>query len=652
MMKVLVLCFLACFLLVDPLHLGAQPPSPQVEHGIIDLRGYDFTRSGTKRLTGQWEFQWKKLLTPSTFDSQPGAAGITIPGTWSQFDELGYGTYRLRMLLAADHAGLSVFFPAINSSSRIWVNNEPVSESGKVAETEAAYIPKLTSVLVPLPDDPDTIEIVLQVANFSSYNGGIWSTPKVDRTTVLVEGLNQANGIENFFAGSLIAMACYQLILYFLYHRGKPFLWLALICFGVAIRSMVMHGGSFLLPNIFPSVTPDIWKKLEFGAVYAMVAFFPLYVYHLFKEYAPRRPLQIFVGISIFLCIAVLLTPQAIYGLLLELSHLSYLLCFVYAIYSIGKAWRAGNKDAKIILFGVVACFPFILLEIMKNSVFIGLEIPSMYYVEIGVLVFLLFQVYLLANHYAKSYRALETMNQDLEGIVSERTQELVAASNVRDKLLSVISHDVRSPLNSLHAMLELYNKGRVTQAEFSHFAERIESDLGNTGLLVENILLWTSSQLKGAKPVREKFNLRDLIEQNAELFKTPAANKRITIKRHLTESLEINWDKQVVHLALRNLLANAIKFSHHGGDIDVSATRQGKEIHLTVRDYGVGMDSATMESIMSNKRAMTTDGTGNERGTGLGLSLCREYLIHTGGSLIAESLHGKGSQFTIVIPQ
>ena len=77
--------------------------------------------------------------------------------------------------------------------------------------------------------------------------------------------MNRSNGIENFFAGSLIAMFVYQMILYFLYHRGKPYLWLALICLGVALRALIVHGGSFLLPNLFPFVSFEIWKKLEFG---------------------------------------------------------------------------------------------------------------------------------------------------------------------------------------------------------------------------------------------------------------------------------------------------------------------------------------------------------------------------------------------------
>ena len=551
----------------------------QKDQGFVDLREYAFTTEEPARLTSQWEFYWNKLLAPGQFDSTQEPSWLQIREGWTQDDKypgLGFATYRIHLILSKEQQGLSILFPAINSAGRIWVNGLLSGESGTVSENEETYKAKLTSLLVPLPGHIDTLEVVVQVSNFIQLNGGMWNYPSIDRTDDLLQEQNKSNGVENFFAGSLMAMGFYQLILYFLYRRGKPFLWLSLICFGVAVRAMIIHGGSFLLPGLYPDVSWAIWKKMEFGCVYSMVALFPLYIYYLFREYAPRRPLQIFVAVGLFYVGLVLITPQHIYARVLEFVHLSYLLNFAYAIYTIIIAWKNGHKDAKIILFGVLACFPFILLEIMKNSVFIGLQIPNMYYVEIGVLVFLLFQVYLLANHQAKSHKALESMNESLEEQVGQRTQELVTASTARDKLLSVISHDVRSPLNSLQGMLDLYNQGHITQEEFGQFSRQIQIDLSNTGLLVDNILLWTSSQLKGAKVQQERFNLHDLVVQNCQLFQTAATAKKLTISPQLAEKFEITWDKHIVHLSLRNLLANAIKFSHEGDTIHVTATREG----------------------------------------------------------------------------
>lgn len=634
---------------------AAQGTSVVSSPGLYDLSNYDFNGRPAARINAVWAFYWKQLHTPVSLSTAPKPTWIQGNMGWAVqrgYSGEGYGTYRLTVKLPHNQSGMSIYFPIINAASRIWINGKFAASSGIVSEQPDTYRPQLTNLLIPLPDKEEKIELIIQVANFTHPNGGLSGFPRIDHTADLVDNLTRSNGIQNFFAGSLIAMCFYQLILFFLYRKGKAFLWLSLICFGVATRSLVIHGGPLLLPSLFPSASWDFWKKLEFGAVYAIVAFFPLYVFELFSRFAPKKPLVAFILIGALSTILVAFTKQATFGFVLELIHLCYLLTFIYAFYTISKAWKAGDKDARIILLGIFASFPFILLEIMKNSAFINLNIPSMYYVELGVLVFLLFQVYLLANHQAKSHKALEAMNINLEGIVSERTQELQTANEVRDKLLSVISHDVRSPLNSLQGMLDLYNRGMVSPEEFAQFSGQIQSHLGNTGLLVENILVWSASQLKGGIPQRQTFSLNEMVEHNVELFRTAAQTKRITIRSHVTVPIELTWDKNIVHLALRNLIANAIKYSYEGGVIDISASKEGYDVHLSVIDYGVGMDAKTLETILSTRRSTSREGTGKETGAGIGLSLVRDYVIKAGGQLKAESTIGKGSRFTLVIPQ
>lgn len=633
----------------------AQTDSPADPRNIFDASDYDFNARGALEIDRGWGIYWKELFTPITLQ-RAGALKIFPPGrAWSSapgLEPLGYGTYRVLLLLPHNHHGLSIYFPTINASSRIWLNGKWAASSGVVSDDPEKYRAELTTLLVPLPDKEETVDVLIQVANFNHPNGGFFNYPRIDRTPDLVEGLTRAHGVQNFFAGCLIAMALYQLILFFLYRKGKPFLWLALICLGVAARALVIHGGSLLLPNLFPAVSWDLWKKLEFGSVYAIVAFFPLYVYDLFPHYANRKLLRVFVVLGILATGLVAVTTQVTFGLVLELVHLAYLLTFFYAFQTIARAWKGGEWDAKIILLGIGVSFPFILLEIMKNSALIDLDIPNMYWVELGVLVFLLFQVYLLANHQALSHKALEVMNVNLEGIVHERTRELRTANDVRDRLLSVISHDVRSPLNTLQGMLDLYNQGHIKEDEFSQFSRQIQGQLGSTNLLVENILVWTSSQLKGTRHKPEDVDLKELVERNIDLFRSTAAIKQISLQSFISTAVTVHWDKHILHLALRNLVANAIKFSHEGGTIEIRMDTLPTELHLHVIDHGVGMDRATTETILANQQTTSREGTGHETGAGVGLSLVNEYLRNAGGRLLAESEEGKGSRFTIVIPK
>jgi signal transduction histidine kinase len=339
------------------------------------------------------------------------------------------------------------------------------------------------------------------------------------------------------------------------------------------------------------------------------------------------------------------------YGGLLDVCHLGLLSSFGYVIYVVGKSWREGSSDARIIFFGVLASFPFILIEILKNSVLVALDIQFMYLVELGVLVFLLFQVYLLANHYAKAYLSLETMNLQLEQQVQERTEELISTNRVKDRLLSLMSHDIKSPLNSLRGILSIYNKGKIEQSEFNYYFKRIEGDLSRTSLLVENILYWKAAQLKGVKVSHENFSLNLFLKENADLFQTIAFNKSITIQVKSTVDKTIYFDRSILNLTLRNLIANAIKFSHKDGTIWIAYEEQVDQASIHVQDEGVGMTEELILQLEKPMGAKSSTGTGHEVGTGLGLSFCVEYLQMAGGNLKIRSKLNEGSTFSIQFP-
>lgn len=644
------------FVISAMLFLSYLKANAGVQEMGIDLRKVDFSQSGMLPVPGVWQFYWNQLLTPEDFleGRANGGEDLPLPGTWNRqgaHPAIGFATYRMIIKLPVQASGLVLYFPVINSAGKIWINGEMVAESGVVSADQNLYRPRLISVVAEIPPHQAQLDVIIQVVNFTHFVGGFSGTPQIGKTSVLMADLNRSHGVDNFFAGSLIAMFIYQLVLYSLYHRGKSYLWLSLICLGVALRAMIVHHASFLLPNLFPSVSWEIWKKIEFGSVYAIGAIFPLYIYELFNKYAPRWPISIFVAAASGLCGMVLLMPQHVYGNLLDVGHLVLLLAFLYAIIVIVKAWRHGNKDARIILFGVLVSFPFILLEIVKNSLFLFFNFQLMYLVEVGVLVFLLFQIYLLAHHYVDSYRDLESLNTNLEQMVVERTRQLIAANRVRDKLLSVVSHDIKSPLNSLRGILTIYGKGSIDEKEFKHFSRRLEGDLNKTSLLIDNILYWTASQLKGVQVKFEHFNLMEVLTENVELFETVALSKNITIQNEAQESCDVFFDRNILNLSVRNLLSNAIKFSHVGSSIIVHSRHVNGSCEIKVIDFGMGMSPETMDSLQSVHHTQSVDGTSNEKGTGLGLSFCREYLLAAGGLLKIESEVGTGSIFTITIP-
>jgi signal transduction histidine kinase len=626
---------------------------PSSGQAALDLSNHDFLEKPEVNLAGDWEFYWNKLLEPGDFNASLKPVYIHVPGVWNRqgdYEALGYGTYRFQLKLPPNQIGLSVYFPIVNSSAKIWVNDIFVTETGIVNSDKDNYEPRLMGTVVPIPDGVELVALVVQVANFTYYTSGIPSTPRIGRSGAIFERNNRANGIENFFAGSLIAMCIYQLMLFFLNTHRKPYLWLAMICLGVALRALIVHGGSFLLPNLIPSIHWEVWKKIEFASVYGMLIFFPSYIYYLFPTVASKRIQQIFMAAGIILCIPVLFTPHYIYGMLLEIVHLLLLFAFAYAIYSVIIAWRRGNKDARVICFGIVASFPFILIEIIQNSVFTQYNIEFEFLVEAGVLVFLLFQVYLLGRHYARAYRRLEVSNRELERMVSDRTLELVTSNSVKDRLLSVMSHDVKSPLNSLQGILHIYNKGALQREEFDNFTKILEADLHKTSLLVENILFWTKNQIRGIEVKIEKFDLRQLLDEITGLYQTIAGNKGIQLSHNLKEETFITSDRNILYFVIRNLVANAIKFSGENTSVRMEIEIEKDRTVIKIKDQGVGMNDEILRNLCAPELISSTTGTENEKGTGLGIGLCKDYLEKIDGEIVVESLEGKGSTFTIII--
>ena len=446
-------------------------------------------------------------------------------------------------------------------------------------------------------------------------------------------------------------MFIYQILLFFLYNRGKPNLWLALICLVVAIRSMTLNGGSFLLPNLFPEVPFEIWKKLEFGGVYLVVALFPLYVHHLFESSSSKKVISFFIIVALALVSAVIILPQHQYGQLLDVCHISLVLSFFYAITTVLRAWYLRkNPDTKYIFFGVIASFPFILLEILKNTALVNFNIKFGYLVELGLLVFLIFQVYILARHYANSYKTLEEINKELEEEIHMQTKNLTDSNKIKDRLLSIISHDVKSPLNNLKGLLSLHQMSALSPQDFDSLVKQISRNLEETTDMVENVLFWTARQRKGEEIKFESFDIKPLIEDLIKQLKTITENKSLQISHDIEGSAFVYSDKGIINFVFRNLLANAIKFSHNGTVIQIKAIDNQQSYLIQVIDSGVGMSEEQKSNLFKNESVQSTQGTNEEVGTGIGLNLVKEYLEQLSESIEVQSTLNVGSTFEFSI--
>ena len=617
--------------------------TPACAQVVLDFSQHNFA-AGKAGLNGQWEFYWDQLLSPEDLKSGALPADLLyVPSSWShdgKYSNLGKGTYRVTVILPeGNKTDLSFYFPPVRCAAKVWVNGVLKDSIGMVGNHEN-YHSRLSGLFLSVPPQRE-VELVVQVANYDYLNGGLVSGVWLGRTSEIQRDINIKSGLDTIFAGSLFAMFVYLTMMFLLYRRGYSFLFLAMICLAVALRTLVIESGSVLLPQLFPSSEWVIWKKIEFFSVYAIVALFPLYVSSVFPTVSRKKINWTFITLASALCAIVIATPQYIYGRLLDIAHMGLLGGFAYAFWVISKGLKQKIQDARILLTGVLAAFPFILLEIIKNTSFLNVRLPFTYLVEFGVLTFLLFQVYVLGNHYAKAY-------QSLEKLVDERTLELSQANKIKDRLLSIISHDIKGPFNSMRAIISLFNQGVIKGEELGPVMKQIENQMGITNLLIENVLFWVRSQMAGVSVSVEPVLLGNLVNEHLSLYETLAAGKKLQLVNEIHNELSVNADKHILSLVLRNLISNAIKYSFENGKISISADKIDGHVSLSISDNGTGMSESTMTRLLQREDLASEVGTQNEIGTGLGLMVSREYLLKMGSDLTVESVLGKGSTFRI----
>lgn len=247
----------------------------------------------------------------------------------------------------------------------------------------------------------------------------------------------------------------------------------------------------------------------------------------------------------------------------------------------------------------------------------------------------------------------LKKANEDLELKVKERTAELEELNNNKDKLFSVIAHDLKSPFSSILGFSEFLNEeiDELTNDEIKKYAANINSSAANIFKLLSNLLEWSMIQTEGKEFHPESFELRSLVKENIELFEIIAIEKNIKLRSDIKDEINLYADKNMIESIIRNLISNALKFTHEKGEIIVTAAIKNKTAEICVCDNGIGMTENEIKNLFNLKKGMSREGTNKEKGTGLGLILCKEFVEKHGGKIRAESSPNKGAKFIFTIP-
>ncbi len=247
----------------------------------------------------------------------------------------------------------------------------------------------------------------------------------------------------------------------------------------------------------------------------------------------------------------------------------------------------------------------------------------------------------------------MELQNASLEFILEQRTQKLTEIVSTNGKFLSIIAHDLRSPFSSIIGILELLKMSlkEFEKDEIEKYVDIVYNSANNTLVLLDNLLIWAISQNKEKNFNPVKINLHELLSGEIENLRLLAAQKHIELKQDIGREVNVTADLQMIKTVFRNLISNAIKYTNENGKISINAHENEKLVEVAITDNGIGISAENQKKLFKIDFLHSTPGTKNEKGTGLGLLLCKEFVELHGGNIWIESQVCAGSRFLFTLP-
>lgn len=326
-----------------------------------------------------------------------------------------------------------------------------------------------------------------------------------------------------------------------------------------------------------------------------------------------------------------------------------------FILYGILSVFFLQEIDQMLFSLGLSMVSYFVLAVICKNYTYQLSTENILFYLfnQVLAILFIFYGLFLIKRENTGYQHSILQQKEAIaanERLLQRQTEELTELNAVKNKLFSIIAHDLKSPIYALRNLFRNMQEQDLPAEEIKELVPEVVSELTYTSSLMENLLLWARSQMQADAVKPQPIDISGQIKEVAALLQLQAKAKQIKMILQTDENCCVLADKDMVNLVLRNLLSNAIKYTPDKGIITLSAQKAAMGVEIMVKDTGKGMDQAAIEKISQNNY-YTTKGTAGESGTGLGLMLCMEFLSRNESALHIESEPDKGSTLSFTLP-
>jgi signal transduction histidine kinase len=674
------------FILQAIMFRSASGILPVAKKGMIDLRHISDSEQFIISLNGEWEFYWNKMLRPHDFegkDINPDYYGM-VPSYWTDYpkdkvntDRFGFATYRLKVLLPPGYRkSLAFDIPVFDSSYDIYINNKYFGGNGVPGRSESESKPGYRMNFFRFDPPSDTLTIIVNVSNYFHRRGGFWLPVKLGTFSKVQKQLANNWAVEWATISFLLGFSFFFLFFFLIYPKEKVMGFFCMATIGLALRPLFTS--HFLIYN-FADIGWTWTIRFEYLSLFLTIMGWQWFASALYPLRIFKRFSFIMTVVFFILFILTLFLPVKIFSYSTFVIYPEMIILMVYAI---ARSFEGILKKNKLDIAYFLAFVMLIMGGIHDIRVSLGKASEGTGYIlTYIVVIFVFIQASLLLYKWVLSYYEkdklqsdLEFLNRNLGVLVNERTQELkrrneeieqqnakIALQNkqlsdtiqIKNKIFSVVAHDLRSPVVNILYMLNLL-KEKEYKEKYDTFANSSIQYAQNVISLLENMLVWGRGQEDKIKYSPEKWNLADIILTNLSIFKESADLKEISMNFTQVGNSMAFFDKDLLDIIIRNLLSNAIKYTPRGGRVSIllkDKSADSKGMLLKICDNGIGISDKKQKELFTLAEITSTPGTDNEKGTGLGLKLCAELVQICKGTISVESKEGEGSCFSIVLP-
>ncbi len=662
-------CFLICLFIITSSAKSQSLIVENIEKG-----------NGEIMIEEGWQFHSGDFLTAGEMIKLDNHK-VKIPHIWKNevennqdFPPHGYGTYYKRVILSEPRADIGFFAPTTSTNYALYINGKLTGRKGKLSTKAETSEGEYKTEIYALPFLADTLDIIYHISNFDYRIGGMWKAPAIGTVINLERAENKRYFMQFFLLGAIMMLCLYHIGVNIPQFRNKESLYFALLCLTAILR--IGATDDYLIVSYIPGFPWELYVKTEFISYYMMVGISALFVLAVFKDLKlPKKPFHAIFYVFSALSVITLFSTVNFASYLIPIAELLTVVSLLIGFFYLAKPISKGDPEAIVFLAGTTA----VVLALMNFALELTSPPVINFILSLGIFIFFFCCSVVIARRLGNAFSKLEytkdalsQLNSNLEKKIEARTIELHANNqelNVKneelkianielgilmtenDGLISVVAHDLKSPLIrnlSLIDLIKMDGEVNTTQRECLQLIYKNNQN----GLDLISDLLQEYSTQSSFQPKNETFDINQLCNEFLNGFKISAERKQIKVIPYFPkENTVFTSDLMVITRILENLFSNAIKFSEKNKKVWLKMAVENQNLIITCKDEGPGISEKEQKLLFKRFQRLSNLPTAGESSTGLGLSIVKKLVNNLQGEIVVFSQPSFGTSFTVILP-